>query len=50
MDLSKYITYGDLSANDFINEKHDKVYRDSIDNQEAFFDKEAKRLHWFKPY
>jgi hypothetical protein len=50
IDLSKYITYGELSANDFVNEKHTETYRDSIENQAAFFDREAKRLHWFKPY
>jgi len=30
IDLSKYITYGDLSANDFVNETRDKAYADSI--------------------
>ena len=37
--LDKYITYGELSADDFVNEKHTTVYRDSIDNQVEFFDR-----------
>ena len=46
----KYITYGDRSANDFVNEKHTAAYQESIANPAAFWDTEAKRLWWHKPY
>ena len=47
----KYIYYENgRSANDFINEKHSAAFRASVEDPAAFFDKEAKKLHWFKPY
>ena len=49
--VDKYIRYDDaICANDFVNPTHDALYRDSIDNQADFFDREAKLLHWFQPY
>ena len=47
---ARYITYGDLSCQDFKNPYHAKVYKESIENQESFFDKEAKKVFWFKKY
>lgn len=40
-ELIKYITYGDKSTQDFKNDYYEQVYRDSIENREAFFDREA---------
>jgi propionyl-CoA synthetase len=48
--IDKYITYADKSANEFVNLKHDTIYKDSIEQQHAFFDAEAKRVHWHKMY
>ena len=47
---SKYITYGERSCQNFVNKYHDKVYRESIQNQEAFFDREAQNVYWHKKY
>lgn len=33
-----------------MNETHAADYRASIEDPAAYFDKEAKKLHWFKPY
>ena len=33
-----------------MNEIHDAKYKASIEDPESFFDAEAKKLHWFKPY
>lgn len=47
----RYIRYADeICANDFVNPRFEELYRDSIDNQAAFFDREAKLVHWHKPY
>ena len=58
----KYITYAErkdpdhpdrsypASANDFVNEKHAQTYAASIADPAAFWDVEAKRLWWHKPY
>lgn len=47
--VDKYIRYPDaICANDFVAPNHDKVYRDSIENQAAFFEREADLLHWDK--
>ena len=40
-DDSKYITYGEKSANDFKNEKLEALYKSSIENKTAHFDKLA---------
>jgi len=48
--IGKYITYGDKSADDFLNLRHDTIYKDSIEQQQAFFDTQAKRVHWHKMY
>ena len=34
----------------FKNDTHESKFQDSISDPRAFFDKEAKKLHWFKPY
>jgi len=34
----------------FKNDTHESLYQESIKDPAAFFDKEAKKLHWFKPY
>ena len=46
----KYITYGDRSAQDFKNDYHEKTYQESIADPAAFWDVEAKRIWWSKPY
>ena len=46
----KYITYGDKSCDDFVNEKHSTTYKASIADPAAFWDTEAKRIWWSKPY
>ena len=33
-----------------MNKYHDKVYKDSIENQSAFFDREAQKVFWHKKY
>lgn len=33
-----------------MNKYHDKVYKDSIKNQQAFFDREAQNVFWHKKY
>ena len=46
--ISKYITYGDKSTQDFKNSKHDSIYKESIENKQKFFDAQAKKIHWHK--
>ena len=47
--IDKYIRYPDaICANDFNNPSHDRLYRDSIENQAEFFRREAEKIHWFK--
>ena len=47
--VDKYIRYPDaICANDFNNPSHDRLYRDSIENQAEFFRREAEKIHWFK--
>ena len=48
--LKKYITYGERSAQDFVNEKHSEVYDYSIKNREEYFDEKAGHVHWHKKY
>ena len=48
--FDKYINYGDRSANDFVNKYHTKTYKESIANPAKFWNVEAQRLHWHKPY
>ena len=47
---SKYITYGEKSANDFKNPKLETLYKCSITEKAAFFGKLADRVHWHKKY
>ena len=50
-EVDKYIRYPDeICTNDFVNPRHDALYRDSIENQAAFFDREAAKLHWYRLY
>lgn len=48
--LEKYILYDGQAAADFKNDIHAAVYKDSIENQEAYFDKLAQDVHWHKKY
>ena len=41
----------DWSENSLINKKkYDQWYKDSIDNNESFWDEHGKRIEWIKPY
>ena len=41
-NVDKYIRYPDeICTNDFVNPEHDALYRDSIENQADFFEREA---------
>lgn len=40
-DLSKYICYGDRSANDFQTPIFDAITKEAAENPEAYFDKAA---------
>ena len=39
-----------MSANDFINPKLEEIYKSSIEDKPAFFDKLAQKVHWHKKY
>ena len=46
---NQYIYYPDkICANDFVNPRHDALTADARDNQAAFFEREADKLHWFR--
>ena len=41
----------DWSSNSLVNkEKYDQWYKDSISNNESFWDEHGKRIDWIKPY
>ena len=41
----------DWSENSLINKKkYDQWYKDSINNNESFWDEHGKRIEWIKPY
>ena len=45
-----YIRYEGIT-NEFKNPIYDEIYASSIDeNQENFWDEQAQKLHWHKPY
>jgi propionyl-CoA synthetase len=46
-DLSKYITYGERS-NDFTNEIYSQEFKNSIENREDFWKKQAENVSWSK--
>lgn len=47
----KYIRYPDeICANDFVAPIHDALYRDSIENQGAFFEAQAEHIYWYKKW
>lgn len=49
-ELSKYITYGDKSAQDFENRVHTAISKEAASDPATFFDKKASDVHWFKKY
>jgi propionyl-CoA synthetase len=48
--MSKYITYGERSANDFNLPKRDAVFEQSLNDPAGFWKEEAKKLHWSKKF
>lgn len=49
--LDKYIIYANgRSADDFVNQTHEKIYQESIKNQATFFAKLAEDVHWHKKF
>jgi hypothetical protein len=48
--MSKYITYGDRSANDFKLEKRDAVYKQASEDPAGYWAVEADKLHWDKKF
>ena len=45
-NISNYIFYDKDCS--YHNEKRDELHRYSIENKEAFWGDEAKKIHWFK--
>ena len=43
-----YIRY--KHNNEFENEHYDKLYKQSVEEKEAYFDGLAKEVSWFEPY
>ncbi|MCH9665372.1 MAG: acetate--CoA ligase [Gammaproteobacteria bacterium] len=51
MSDKKYPVTADFAQNALIdNAKYTKMYQESINNPESFWNKHGERLHWFKPY
>lgn len=48
--MSKYITYGPRSCNDFQNLAMEEISKSSFEDKESWFDKLAQRVHWHKKY
>jgi propionyl-CoA synthetase len=44
----EYIRY--KHNNEFVNEHYDKIYKQSIEDKEAYFDGLAKEVSWNEPY
>jgi hypothetical protein len=49
-DLSKYITYGERSAQDFVHELRDKVHAEASADPAKYWAKLAMNLKWDKPF
>ena len=48
MAHKEYIRY--KHNNEFVNEHYDKIYKQSIEEKEAYFDGLAKEVSWNEPY
>jgi hypothetical protein len=48
--MSKYICYGERSANDFKHEKRDQVFKEAAENGPEYWAKLAGNLEWTKKF